>query len=68
MVAVEDAIGVLRACQEDIKALWHNETIQTLLKVRKVRVQDIGGLWVYFLSQPILVGLPCGCEVHAIIF
>ena len=42
--AVEDAIGVLRACQEKIKALWHDEAIQTLLKVQRVRVQDVGGL------------------------
>lgn len=44
VVAVEDAIGVLRACQEMIKTLWLDDAIQTLLKVRKVRVQDIGGL------------------------
>jgi hypothetical protein len=44
VVAVEDAIGVLRACQEDIKVLWHDDAIQTLLKVQRVRVQDIGGL------------------------
>jgi len=44
VVAVEDAVGVLRACQEDIKSLWHDDGIRTLLKVRRVRVQDIGGL------------------------
>jgi hypothetical protein len=44
VVAVEDAIGVLRACQGDIKSLWQDDTIRTLLKARRVRVQDIGGL------------------------
>lgn len=53
-VAVEDAIGVLRACQEDIKKLWHDNDIQALLKVRRVRVQDIGGLYVYMSIFPLL--------------
>jgi len=44
VVAVEDAIGILRACQEDIKSLWQDKAIRNLLKARKVRVQDIGGL------------------------
>lgn len=44
VVAIEDAVGVLRACQENIKALWRDEAIQTLLKARRVRVQDMGGL------------------------
>jgi len=44
VAAVEDAIGVLRACEEDIKSLWQDNAIRTLLKARKVRVQDIGGL------------------------
>lgn len=44
VAAVEDAIGVLRACQEDIKSLWQDDAIRNLLKARRVRVQDIGGL------------------------
>lgn len=51
VVAVEDAIGVLRACQEDIKSLWHDDAIRTLLKTRRVRVQDMGGLSVSFLLR-----------------
>jgi hypothetical protein len=44
VAAVEDAIGVLRTCQEEIKALWNDAAIQAFLKAQKVRVQDIGGL------------------------
>lgn len=58
-VVVEDAIGVLRACQEDIKTLWHDNAIQTLLKVRRVRVQDIGGLYVYLRAPVSGLHLQC---------
>ena len=41
-----DAGVILHACSEDIIKLWNDPTVKTLLKARKVRLEDMGGLCV----------------------
>jgi hypothetical protein len=41
-----DAGVILHACSEDIIKLWNDPTVKTLLKARKVRLEDMSGLCV----------------------
>lgn len=42
---------VLNACAEDMIKLWTDPTIQSLLKVYKVRLEDKAGLYVAFILR-----------------
>lgn len=35
---------ILHACADDIKKLWHDPTIQTLLEMQKLRIEEVAGL------------------------
>lgn len=35
---------VLHACAADMKALWHDPTIQKLLRIQKLRLEEVAGL------------------------
>ena len=52
-----DAGFILHACSEDIIKLWHDPTVEILLKAQKVRLEDMGGLCVIqaFVALVILI-------------
>jgi len=54
---VDDATEVIASCREDMKALWTDEAIKSVLAKRRLRVQDSAGLSVYCPSY--LFFLPC---------
>lgn len=39
-----ETAGVLASCADDIKALWKNETVQTMLRKRRMRLDLMPGL------------------------
>ncbi|KAG5638788.1 hypothetical protein H0H81_010017 [Sphagnurus paluster] len=40
----KDPGAILHACKDDIAALWNDPVIRRLLEVKKLRLQDLGGL------------------------
>ena len=44
--APNDAGVILHACSEDIIKLWNDPTIKMLLKAKRIRLEDMGGLCV----------------------
>lgn len=40
----QDPGGLLNACADDMKRLWNDPTIQTLLDMQKLRVEEVAGL------------------------
>jgi len=41
---------ILHACSEDMIQLWNDPTIKSLLRARKLRLEDMAGLWVILCS------------------
>ena len=41
---------ILHACSEDIIKLWNDATVKMLLKAKKIRLEDMGGLCVIQFS------------------
>ena len=42
----DEAANVLHYCRHDIVSLWHNPTVQEVLRKRKVRLEEQPGLYV----------------------
>jgi guanine nucleotide-binding protein subunit alpha len=42
----DEATEVIAGCREDMKALWEDETVQTVLKKRKLQLDESAGLYV----------------------
>jgi guanine nucleotide-binding protein subunit alpha len=45
----EDPGVILHACAEDMIRLWNDPTVKELLNVQKIRLEDMAGLYVFFL-------------------
>lgn len=41
---VDEATDIIASCREDMKTLWSDADVQTVLQKRKVRLQDSAGL------------------------
>lgn len=52
----DDATEVIFRSQEDIKALWEDETVRLILKKRRIRLEESAGLYV--LSIPLTCSRP----------
>lgn len=46
---------ILHACADDMKKLWQDPIIQQLLRVQKLRIEEVAGLCVIFLIPPLLL-------------
>ena len=44
---LEEIAGVIAGCKEDIKTLWEDEVVQSVLSKRKYRVDESSGLCVF---------------------
>jgi guanine nucleotide-binding protein alpha-1 subunit len=49
---VDDATEVIAICREDMKALWMDQTVQEMLRKRRIRLQDSAGLLVHSFLVP----------------
>jgi hypothetical protein len=47
----DEATDVIASCREDMKALWSDEAVRTVLKKRNRRLEHSAGLYVIFSSM-----------------
>ncbi|KIM35946.1 hypothetical protein M413DRAFT_449483 [Hebeloma cylindrosporum] len=49
--SVDGATEILASCQEDMKALWSDEAVRTVLRKRKLRLEDTAGFFLDDLDR-----------------